>query len=81
MTYRFALSHRFGGFDIAECNGLRAISRNGAEMELARMLIAAGHPDGPWEAADAKTCRKRLYGGSIARLAQLTISEGDAGTD
>lgn len=47
-----------------------------ATMNLARMLVAAGAPDGQWQAR-GKTGRLRFLGPSLHRWAKLTISESD----
>ena len=46
--------------------------------KLARLLMAAETPDGPWEAhRDGKTA---MYGRSVAKLARWEVSEGDKRT-
>jgi hypothetical protein len=68
--------------DVAECdwNGqhFEAVSRNGVTMALARQLVAAGAPDGRWEAY-GRGGDLRLFGRGIHRLAGRTIKETDAG--
>lgn len=54
------------------------MSRDGATMALARRMVAAGAPDGPWQAIGPDR-RARFYGRSLHRLALLTIAEGDSG--
>ena len=54
----------------------QASSRNGATMVLARDLVAAGVPDGPWRAVD-RDGRSCFGGGSLHRLAGLTVKERD----
>jgi hypothetical protein len=70
------------GADIAEAEHdrqpFRAVSRHGATMALARLLKAAGVPDGPWQAIGTDG-RLRFYGPSLHRLAALTIADSDDG--
>lgn len=49
-------------------------SVNGATMRLARLLVAAGCPDQPWQAVGDDGQRRR-HGGSLHRLAKLTLAE------
>lgn len=76
------MSQRSDGTDVASAvwNGTeyRSASRHGATMALARALCAAGRPESAWVAVDSGTGAKRLYGGSVALLAGLTVSEGQA---
>jgi hypothetical protein len=58
---------------------LRAESRHGANMALARVAVARGAPDGPWVGVDSRTGRERLYGRSLHALARLTVEESDRG--
>lgn len=81
--YRISLSHRFDGMDIAEMDWagqrLRAESRHGASMALARTAVAAGAPDGPWEAVQPPSATIALYGPSLHALARLTVRDNDSG--
>jgi hypothetical protein len=63
----------------AEWNDLPyvAISQSEPSCKLARMLVAAGAPDGPWEATQDGTVVWR--GRSLHRWAGLTVSEPDRG--
>jgi hypothetical protein len=71
---RIQVSQRSDGADIAEYNGYQAISRHCAESKLARILVEANYPDGPWETVrNGKVC---LFGRSLIGLAKLTIAEG-----
>ena len=45
--YKFTMKTRSDGQDEASCDGLVAISRNGASCKLARMMVAEGMEDGP----------------------------------
>lgn len=56
-----------------------ARSRSSASMKLARMLVAAGAPDGPWRTVTLAGTPS-LSGPSLRRWAKLTISEPDTGT-
>ena len=51
-----------------------ARSPSSAVMELARRLVAAGAPDGPWRSV-TPTGTPSMSGGSLHRLARLTVSE------
>ncbi len=75
-TIRIEMSQRADGADIARFGDYQAISRHGAEMALARELVAAGFPDSAW----CTECRGqvRLHGSSLYALARLTVSEGDS---
>lgn len=53
---------------------LSATTTTGAIMQLARKVVASGHPDGPWEARGSDGAL-RLHGPSIQRLARWTVSE------
>ena len=72
------LSQRSDGMEAATATWCgreyRATSRNGAALALARDLMAAGLPDGPWQAVGADG-RVRLHGPSLHRLAALTVSD------
>lgn len=48
-------------------------SARGASCELARELIAAGAPDGPWQCIN-EGGRRTIFGPSLHRLAKLTIT-------
>jgi hypothetical protein len=54
----------------------RAVSRNGASMKLARMLVEAGAPDVPVEARGPDG-HLRFTSPSLHRLARLTVHESD----
>ena len=56
-----------------------ALGQSAASLgKLARLLMAADTPDGPWEAhRDGKTA---MYGGSLANVAEWEVSEGDKRT-
>jgi hypothetical protein len=73
---RITVSKRTDGADIAQCAGFECISKRGAEMGLARLLVAAGFPDTGWQTEAAG--RVRLFGPSLHGLARLTVSETDA---
>jgi hypothetical protein len=51
-----------------------ARTNHGASMALARQLVAARCPDQPWEMLSTSMWRL-VFGNSLHRLAQLTISE------
>ena len=53
-------------------------SSHGAVMALARVLVAAGCEDQPWEALGEDGARV-LYGPSLLRISRLTFSEGERG--
>lgn len=54
-----------------------ARTQGGVTMALARKLVAAHCPDGPWRAKrDGVTV---LFGQSLHRLAMLAVSDGDRG--
>jgi hypothetical protein len=55
-----------------------AASRHGATMALARQLVAAGAPDGPWRVVGDGGL-VRFFGQSLHRLATLTVTERDNG--
>jgi len=73
------VTQRSDGKDVAsavwEGRGFMAVSRNGATMKLARRLVEAGCPDGPWQACGAEGVR--FHGPSLHGLAKWTIWEGD----
>lgn len=73
-------SRALDGADIAGANlggrTVRAVSRRGATMALARRLVAAGCADQPWQAVGVDG-RLRFHGPSLHRLAGLTIREDD----
>lgn len=54
----------------------RAESRSSCECALARILMAAGVPDQPWQTVHANGTTG-LRGRSLHRLAGFTVSEGD----
>ncbi len=54
-----------------------AASRNGIVSALARVLIAAGCPDQPWQAA--RDDKVAMTGPSLAAAAALTVSDPEAG--
>jgi hypothetical protein len=62
----------------AEWGGQRfdARSRSSAVMELARCLVAAAAPDGPWRSVTAADTPS-TFGPSLHRLARLTVEEGE----
>ncbi len=68
-----------GRRDCATCEwwGRRfeAVSRHGATMALARLLVEAGCPDLPWEAG--RPGKRDMFGPSLHRLAGLTVEEND----
>ncbi len=76
----FTVASRADGADTAEANyagqHFQAVSRNGVTMALARQLVAAGVPDGPWQARGIDG-RERFTGRSLHRLAGLTVHDGD----
>lgn len=55
----------------------RAESYKGASMALARLLVAAGCPDQPYEAG--RKGKRDFYGPSLHRLAKLAVAEPDSG--
>ncbi len=71
------LLQRPDGADVARCGEHVAVSRHGATMALARALVAAGVPDGPWQAE--RNGVPVLRGPSLHRLAGLTVIETEAG--
>ena len=86
MTYVFRMRQtcdRRGAIDHVECEWggqtFKASSTHGAIMAVARCLVSASAPDGPWEGVDSRTGRKRLYGRSVHALAGLTLTEPDRG--
>jgi hypothetical protein len=56
-----------------------ARTSHGAAMAVARTLMAAGCPDQPWQAVSPDG-ERLLHGGSLHRLANLTVSEADGRT-
>jgi hypothetical protein len=54
-----------------------AASRNGIISALARVLISAGCPDQPWQAA--RDDKVAMTGPSLAGVAALTVSDPDGG--
>ncbi len=54
-----------------------AAGRNGIVPAMARVLIAAGCPDGPWRAA--RDGRLVMTGPSLVGVAGLTVSDPDNG--
>lgn len=81
FTYTIRLSQKSNGVDTAEMDWdgrpFRAESRHGASMALARRVVEAGAPDGPWEALAPQTGTRALYGPSLHRMARLTVEEND----
>ncbi|HUN01061.1 MAG TPA: hypothetical protein PLI96_11340 [Halothiobacillus sp.] len=55
---------------------LTARTQGAPVMELARVLVAAGCPEGPWQAERSEQIT--MTGASIHRLAKLAVSEGGA---
>lgn len=79
---QFAISEAVAGADTASTiyagRTFTASSRNGASMKLARLLVAAGCPDQPVEVRWPDGA-PRFSARSLHRLAELTITEPDAG--
>ncbi len=72
---RIEVSQGPNGADMARCGGFVVMSRHGAEMAMARALVAAGFPDTAWQ---TERCGQvRLHGPSLHGLARLTLNEGD----
>ena len=63
----------------AEWNGktFAARSKRGVIPAIARALLAAGCPDQPWQAQRGSLTA--MYGPSLARVAELTVTEPDHG--
>lgn len=80
MTTREAFRPGGAAFNIAtaEAGGktYEAKSRNGATMRLARQMVQDGLPDGAWQVVNEQG-RVRYSGGSLYRLAKLTVHETD----
>jgi hypothetical protein len=80
-AYRFALGQRSDGVDTAEAEWCgqhyRANATNGATMKLARTLVSARAPDGPWQAE--RGGRVALAGPSLHRLACTTVVQDERG--
>lgn len=74
--YKFTMKTRSDGQDEASCNGLVAISRNGASCKLARMMVAEGMEDGPVVLMSGDTVSMEFT--SLYWLAGKTYSEGNA---
>ena len=56
-----------------------ALGQSSASLgKLARLLMAADTPDGPWEAR--RNGKTAMYGRSVAELARWEVSEGDKRT-
>ena len=69
------MTQRLNGADVASAAGMTAMSRNGAQMRLARMLVGVGVPDRPWRTV--RSGRIRMFGPSLHRSAGLMVTEGD----
>ncbi len=72
--YKFTMKTRSDGQGEASCNGLVAISRNGASCKLARMMVAEGMEDGPVVLMSGDTVSMEFP--SLYWLAGKTYSEG-----
>lgn len=72
--YTFMMKTRSDGQDEASCNGLVAISRNGASCKLARMMVAEGMKDEPVVLMSGDTVSMEFP--SLYWLAGKTYSEG-----
>lgn len=83
ITHIIRMSQRSDGMDIAEINvagqTLKATSRHGAIMAVARDAIAAGAVEAPWVGVCSRTGATWLHGGSLVNLAEFTVSEPDRG--
>ncbi|WEQ51186.1 hypothetical protein LV478_11660 [Komagataeibacter oboediens] len=71
--YRFQMSQRADGMDVATFGKLSEGSRNGASCKLARSMVALGLPDQPVELARGE--RVSLTYPSLHALAKLTFTE------
>jgi hypothetical protein len=72
---RIDVTSRDDGIDIATCGTIRVTGRNGVTHAICRELVAAGHPDGPWESWHDG--RRSLIGRSIHRHALRTLKISD----
>ena len=72
--YKFTMKTRPDGKDEASCDGLVAVSRNGASCKLARMMVAEGMKDGPVALMSGDTVSMEFP--SLYWLAGKTYSEG-----
>lgn len=72
--YQFTMKTRSDGQDEASCNGLVAISRNGASCKLARMMVAKGVADGHVVLMSGDTVSMEFP--SLYWLAGKTYSDG-----
>lgn len=72
------MTQRADGTDIARHGAFEASSRNGASMKLARMMVAEGVEDQPWQVI-WDDGRVRFSGASFHHLALWTATEGDVG--
>jgi hypothetical protein len=74
QPYRIELTQQAEGIDVsvAQWNGqtFSVASAAGTTQALARKLIEAGAPDGPWEAV-GQNWPRRFGGPSLYRLARL----------
>lgn len=71
----FAISNRVDGSERAVCGEHEVTAGGSALHACARKVVAAGEPDGPWQATrDGRTV---LTGSSLWHLAATTISMGD----
>ena len=71
---RITLAQRPDGKDIAACGPHRVIAAgDDAAVALARHLIAAGFPDGPWDVVGADGAA-RFSGPSLHELARMPLA-------
>ena len=74
--YTFTMKTRPDGQDEASCDGLVAVSRNGASCKLARMMVDEGAEDGSVTLINGDTVSIEFP--SLHWLAGKTYSEGSA---
>ena len=72
--YKFMMKTRPDGQDEASCDGLVAVSRNGASCKLARMMVDEGAEDGSVTLINGDTVSIEFP--SLHWLAGKTYSEG-----
>ena len=74
--YKFTMKTRPDGQDEASCNGMVAVSRNGASCKLARMMVAEGMEDAPVTMMSGDTVSMEFS--SLYWLAGKTYAEGQS---
>lgn len=72
--YKFTMKTCPDGKDEASCNGMVAVSRNGASCKLARMMVADGMEDAPVTLMNGDTVSMEFP--SLFWLAGKTYTEG-----